>query len=217
MKGVNVLSNEVAGPISTSMKSDLIPTSLSQIDSLVLQQLPQEVRESIVQLLPAHRDQSVAAATLSTHAQTGQLQSTDQCSNNNEQSAHVDDLWSGNPPLWIDKYKMSNCRVLNIFAELYGQSEESSALSQVLQHLISDIFCLDEHIDDWDGAILHITKLLKRYIRLKVELDIEEIFICFRLLKRYASISLLSFLAFSCYAKLFQKYGILHSAGGTKL
>ncbi|KAI4318418.1 hypothetical protein MLD38_032122 [Melastoma candidum] len=183
-EGVNVLTCEAAAHISASMKTDLMPLSLSQIDSLVLQQLPEEVRKSIIQMLPAHRDQSMPAATPSNPAQNGQLQSTNQSFTNNQKSALEEDLWTGSPPLWVDKFKMRNCWVLNTFADMYGQSEETSALSRVLRHLISDISCLDENVSDWDEAILDISKLLKQYIRLKVELDIEEMFICFRLLKR---------------------------------
>ncbi|ESR36146.1 hypothetical protein CICLE_v10027730mg [Citrus x clementina] len=169
-------------------KIDLMPSSLSQVDISVLQQLPEEVRVDILEQLPAHREQDFtcsAALVLPENAQEllG-FKTTENLSGLNE-SVVNNNLWAGNPPLWVDKFKASNFLMLNILADMYYKSGSTENLSPTLQHTVSiPLHPLDASSDGWDEAIHYMCELLRQYIELRLEVDIEEIYICFRLLKR---------------------------------
>ncbi|RVW61433.1 DNA repair protein REV1 [Vitis vinifera] len=95
-------------------------------------------------------------------------------------------LWIGNPPQWVDKFKVSNCLLLNILAEMYYRSGSTGCLSSILQCTLSKFLLpLDASSDGWDETISSLCDLLKQYIKIKIESDIEEIYVCFRLLKRF--------------------------------
>ncbi|KAG5548405.1 hypothetical protein RHGRI_013931 [Rhododendron griersonianum] len=106
-----------------SNKLDVMPSSLSQVDTSVLQQLPEELRVDILQLLPAHRQPECIRGS------TGRLSSILQCT-----------------------------------------LSESQPL-------------VDASNDGWDDAIRCLCDLLKQYIKLRVETDIEEIYVSFVFLK----------------------------------
>ncbi|KAK3035760.1 hypothetical protein RJ639_033462 [Escallonia herrerae] len=101
---------------SVPENNDLMPSSLSQVDVSVLQQLPEEMKTGILGLLPAHRrpvcgsvassDLQIAVSATSTGNQPG---SRDSVSGN--------ELWVGNPPGWVDKFKVSNCQLLRTLAK----------------------------------------------------------------------------------------------------
>ncbi|XP_031744472.1 DNA repair protein REV1 isoform X3 [Cucumis sativus] len=174
-------------PISTSgsHRIDLLPSSLSQVDPSVLQELPEPLRDDILKQLPAHRGNELSLE----HAIKDQRESGSGVENT---SGSVDplmenDLWSGNPPLWVDKFKASNCLILELFAEIYTESGLPGNLYEILLRTSSQSWhpsAADS--DGWDGAIYGLCELLKQYFKLKIELDIEETYVCFRLLKRLA-------------------------------
>lgn len=154
-----------------------MPSSLSQVDHSVLQQLPQDLREDILEFLPAHRRlESVPDALLNpSENQTG-----------SPQFVSTNELWVGNPPLWVDKFKLSCCGMLNLFAEMYYRSGHTCHLSSILQRL----FCeqrvpLDVGTNEWDDAVSCFCELVKQYLELKIQTDIEEVYVCIRLLRRY--------------------------------
>lgn len=99
-------------------------------------------------------------------------------------------LWLGNPPNWVKVFKTSSCLVLNVIAELYTKSGTSNTLSGTLQSAFS--LCplnFDLNGEGWDDALSSLCELIVQYIDLKIESDIEELYMCFRLFKRFASTS----------------------------
>ncbi|KAJ8769069.1 hypothetical protein K2173_024065 [Erythroxylum novogranatense] len=172
--------------------TDLMPSSLSQIDALVLHQLPEELRFDILQQLPAHRRQELtsnAGLGSSTEIPQGLLdvKSTDI-------KLPIDvvvdsNLWVGTPPMWVEKFKVSNCLLLNTLAETYYELGSNGNLSSIMQRTLCK--CLppqDASDDGWiDEAMFYICELLKQYIKLKIELDLEEIYVCFCLLRRFTT------------------------------
>ncbi|ONK60421.1 uncharacterized protein A4U43_C08F18290 [Asparagus officinalis] len=99
-------------------------------------------------------------------------------------------LWLGNPPKWVEMFKDSNCFLLNIVADMYAKSGRSCKLSSIFQSLFSQYPSdLDLTVGGWDEALSSLYDLITQYIDLNIESDIEELYICFRLLKRFTSTS----------------------------
>lgn len=183
-------SDNLAIPKVDLEKTDIMPSSLSQLDTSVLQQLPQELRVDILEQLPAHRKFGLSLnSSLSPSGKhpleslniidvESNLESTDSMSNYK--------LWVGNPPKWVDEFSESKCVILNILAEMYYKSGSSGNLSSILRCTFLEIQdLLDAGYEDWEEALNRFSEVVKQYVKLKIELDIEEIYICFRLLQRY--------------------------------
>ncbi|TQE12104.1 hypothetical protein C1H46_002307 [Malus baccata] len=151
--------------------TDILPSSVSQIDTSVLQQLPQELRVDILGQLPAHRKNDVSSsASLGPPAEKPPelLGPSNKDHSGPRDPALNHNLWIGSPPGWVDEFKSSKCMVLNVFAELYYKS-------------------------GWIEAVYSFSELLREYINLKIDSDIEEINVCVRLLKRFTMKSKLFF------------------------
>lgn len=175
----------VVTPTSTSgsHRIDLLPSSLSQVDRSVLQELPEPLRADILKQLPAHRGKELSLEySVQNHREScGAVGNT----SGSIDSSTENDLWCGNPPLWVDKFKASNCLILKFLAEMYTESGSSGNLYEILQRTLSQSWHpLAADSDGWDGAIYGLCELVKQYFKLKIELDIEETYVCFRLLKR---------------------------------
>ncbi|XP_058007455.1 DNA repair protein REV1 isoform X2 [Hevea brasiliensis] len=182
-------SNNEAYQTAGLVNIDLMPSSLSQVDTSVLQQLPEELRADILELLPAHRRREVIS-TSSFVPVTENAQEPLKIAENQSISVNSilnSDLWSGNPPQWVDKFKVSNHLILRTLAEMYYKLGSTGNLSSILQRAISDcLYILDESDDSWaDEASHYLCELLKQYIEIKIEFDVEEIYLCFRLLRRF--------------------------------
>uniref|UniRef100_M1CF67 Deoxycytidyl transferase n=1 Tax=Solanum tuberosum TaxID=4113 RepID=M1CF67_SOLTU len=165
-----VINAPVSGGIS------LMPSSLSQVDTSVFQELPEELRTDILELLPAHRNTEAS------------LDASLVCANNQNCSPSISsiDLWVGNPPEWIDIFKASNCQILCVLAEMYQRAGAKKQLSSVLQRTMYQIYILpDVGTDGWDEAVSCLCELIKQYLKLKISTDIEEVYICSCLLRRY--------------------------------
>lgn len=171
-------------------KPDLMPSSLSQVDTSVLQQLPQELRVNIIEQLPAHRKPGISANSSSgpssKHTQDSleninsenRLESTDSASNYK--------LWVGNPPKWVDEFSKSNCVILNVLAKMFYKSGSPGNLSSILRYTILESqHLLDIGYESWNEALDRFSEVLKQYVKLKIEFDLEELYICFQLLRRY--------------------------------
>ncbi|KAG9440398.1 hypothetical protein H6P81_020563 [Aristolochia fimbriata] len=178
-------THSAAGPknfdLMTSVLNqvDLMPSSLSQVDVSVLHQLPQEVKADILETLPPHRimENSSLDAERLMHSESSRGQ-VDVVSESN--------LWRGNPPNWVDKFKASTCVILNVFAESYYKCGFERNLSSILQKIISFLpFALKLSCKDMDEGVSGVCELVMSYVEVKIESDIEEIYICFRLLKRF--------------------------------
>lgn len=167
-----------------SRNIDIMPSSLSQVDTTVLQELPEELRADIIGALPAHRRSNCSPGRIPMEEQEGKF--TGDHSGLSD-AAEGKDLWVGNPPCWVHMFKLSNCLMLNILAETYMRSGSTGVLSSVLQCCLSGFQMFsgiseEEASEASDG----LCELLRQYIQLKLAVDIEEIYVCFRLLKRYA-------------------------------
>lgn len=161
----------LASPASFSPKN-IMPSSLSQVDCSVLQQLPDDLRKDIIELLPHHREPEFVKGASSN--------ATDK--QNEFAASELNDLWFGSPPKWVEKFKISNYGMLNYFAGMY-QSGSGECLSSLLQRMMStayDVFSTD----GFDDAVSWLSELFRQYIDLKIATDIEEIYACICLLRR---------------------------------
>lgn len=157
----------------------MIPQSLSQLDYSVLDQLPKELMADILSSLPPHRAPSCP----------GNDPSTSQKELLSERNENPGDpnmtMWMGTPPGWVKKFHCSNCLVLNTIATQFTRSDTNGLLSLTLESLspflssFSDLSSVES-----DEMICSLVELFKQYIKLKVESDIEELYICFRILRR---------------------------------
>ncbi|XP_073119106.1 DNA repair protein REV1 [Henckelia pumila] len=153
----------------------LMPASLSQVDCSTLLQLPEELRKDILEHLPAHRRPEFAKGS-SSNLTNNWTEFGDLESNIN--------LWIGNPPRWVDKFKTSCSCMLNLFAKLY-ESGPCGPLSSLLQQIMSEIKVSSEVTDDeLDNTASCMHELFKQYVDLKIETDMEEIHFCLCLLRR---------------------------------
>ncbi|KAH1164534.1 hypothetical protein AAZX31_01G228900 [Glycine max] len=173
---------------SSFEKDDLLPSSFSQVDGSVFQQLPEDLKAVIVEQLPAHRraeicSNVVVAPPLENHSLSVGIE----ISENFPGSSYHDNLWAGNPPNWVGKFKVSSCLMLKKLAEMYYKSGLTSTLSLVLHQIISEFYELNLAQQFSDETVNIMCELLRQYIKVKIERDIEEIYICFRLLKRFAA------------------------------
>lgn len=95
-------------------------------------------------------------------------------------------MWLGKPPQWVEMFKISNSLLLQVFSDMYTKSGRSCNLSSVLQSLYSWYpLNFDWIAEGRDEALSSLCELIMQYIDLKIESDIEELYVCFRLLKRY--------------------------------
>ncbi|KAL4555827.1 hypothetical protein LXL04_038456 [Taraxacum kok-saghyz] len=146
-----------------SQNTETMPTSLSQIDDTVLQQLPEELRNDIIHLLPPHRNHQPQPSS---------------------PGPPTSQLWVGDPPQWVGKFRSSHIQILRVFSETYSGLKSNSNLSSLLLKSISFSELIISDDDDDDEGISWLCEILKQYIDLKIDSDLEELHTCFRLLKR---------------------------------
>ncbi|BFG41961.1 hypothetical protein CerSpe_282340 [Prunus speciosa] len=182
-------SYHVAVSTSGPGNTDIMPSSLSQVDTSVLQQLPEELRVDILEQLPAHRRHDVSSSAALGPLVEKPIESLDVSNGDNSgpsDPALNHTLWIGNPPGWADEFKSSKCMVLNILAGMYYKSGSSGTLSAILRNTILEShYPLDSSSDSWIEAVYSFSELLRQYIKSKIDSDIEEIYVCFRLLRRF--------------------------------
>ncbi|MFQ6649298.1 hypothetical protein Gotur_022706 [Gossypium turneri] len=170
--------------------NDLVPSSLSQVDTSVLQQLPEDLRADIFEALPAHRmpeGTALGPRTDNMHPPLGIKTATDNQPGSTD-SGLSNNLWIGDPPLWVDKFKVSKLSTLNFFVDMYYKANSAQSLSSILQCIIAEsLHPLNARCDAWNEAIHSFSVLLMNYIKLKIVVDIEEIYVCFRLLRRLST------------------------------
>lgn len=183
------LQNEAICSVSPN-NTDLMPLSLSQVDVSVLQQLPEELRGDILGQLPAHRKQELTSNAgshpLSENPEGALIIKITENQSNSIASVLNTNLWIGSPPRWVDKFTVSSCLISKTLAELYYKLGSTGSLSPILQRIISEcLYPLDENSDACDEeATYDLCELFKQYVKLKMELDLEEIYVCFCLLRR---------------------------------
>jgi DNA repair protein REV1 len=161
----------------------------------VLQQLPEELRGDILGQLPAHRKQELTSNAgshpLSENPEGTLIINITENQSNSIASVLNTNLWIGSPPQWVDKFTVSSCLILKTLAELYYKLGSTGSLSPILQRIISEcLYPLDENGDACgEEATYDLCELFKQYVKLKTELDLEEIYVCFCLLRRYVHVS----------------------------
>ncbi|KAE8698588.1 DNA repair protein REV1 [Hibiscus syriacus] len=183
-------SNSVAISTAGLENNDLVPSSLSQLDTSVLQQLPEELRADIFEALPAHRIQETSAMGPKTDNERHPLGIKSAADNQpgSTGTGLSNNLWIGNPPLWVDKFKVSNLPILKFVADMYYKANSPESLSSILQCTLAEsLHPLDSTCDAWNEAIHSFNELLMSYVKLKIVVDIEEIYVCFRLLRRLST------------------------------
>ncbi|KAK1276508.1 DNA repair protein REV1 [Acorus gramineus] len=166
------------------VKSDLMPVSLSQVDASILQQLPEELKVDLLDLLPPHRPKDTAAGSsgISVHNGSENINPETSVDQLDELSCN---LWMGDPPKWVEKFEVSNCTVLKSLVKSYYQSERNGPFSTILQFALSSLpHFTDLKVEGLEEDLFSLCELFKQYVQLKIDSDIEEIYICFRLLKR---------------------------------
>ncbi|XP_057545804.1 DNA repair protein REV1 isoform X3 [Amaranthus tricolor] len=180
-------SSVIVASALESEPNNIMPLSLSQVDMSILQQLPDELRADIIGVLPAHRGSN--CLPVSCHV-SGEAHGVELAVNNTESKEYAKDnnLWTGNPFCWVHKFKASDCLMLNILADMFVGSGSSGLFSSALQYCLSGFQIFNDvaaYMDD--EAMYSVCELLRQYVKLKLEADIEEIYVCFRLLSRLAS------------------------------
>ncbi|XP_057782896.1 DNA repair protein REV1 isoform X2 [Salvia miltiorrhiza] len=157
---------------ATLSRRHIMPSSLSQVDSSVFRELPEELRKDIIEHLAHHEGpEYVKGAFSDVSDKQTEVEASD-----------LSGLWIGNPPKWVKKFQISNCGLLTIFAEVY-QSGSGSCLSSLLQCLMSRILT-GGGADGFGNAVSWLHELFKQYIDLKITTDVEEIYVCICLLRR---------------------------------
>jgi DNA repair protein REV1 len=159
---------------------DLMPDSLSQADIAVLQELPEDVKADLFNVLPLHRPGDPTCSTSNVSEKKSRNDGGDDV-----QKGPTITLPSGSSQQWIEQFRVSSCLILNAIAERHTNSSSSQPLSSILEPVASFVqLCPSSGSDEWNEALSCLSELLRQYIQLKVETDIEELYKCFCLLKR---------------------------------
>ncbi|XP_049932652.1 DNA repair protein REV1 [Nymphaea colorata] len=166
---------------------DVMPSSLSQVDFSVLQELPPELRHDILDFLAPQRIVQVSVDADVTPGEqrypVGPETTRPGYPVVEKDGDHLN-LWKGKPPEWVEKFKESNCLILNILSEQYCRPNSDGLLSSTLHGFILSMSNLDICCSQWIEALPSFCELLKQYIVLKIHSDIEEIYVCFCILRR---------------------------------
>ncbi|XP_057247657.1 DNA repair protein REV1 isoform X3 [Beta vulgaris subsp. vulgaris] len=174
----------IPNSVVESASVDLMPSSLSQVDMSILQQLPEELRADVVGALPAHRRSDCLPELPNISGEVQGMRPAEESPGFMECTKDTN-FWVGNPPCWVHKFRVSNCLMLNIVAEMFLRSRSTGLLSSILHCCLSGFQIFNDITADVaNEAFYSLCELLRQYIQLKLEADIEEIYVCFRLLKR---------------------------------
>ncbi|KAL6873814.1 hypothetical protein ACP4OV_013896 [Aristida adscensionis] len=157
-------------------KLGLMPDSLSQADVTVLQELPEDVRADLFNVLPLHRAGDPTCST------------SNMCENKNCNDDATDDpkdpIPSQSYQKWIEQFRVSSCLILNVIAEQHTDSFSTQPLSSILEPLASFVpLCPNSGSEEWNEMLSCLSEFLTQYIQLKVDSDMEELYKCFCLLK----------------------------------
>jgi DNA repair protein REV1 len=167
-----------------------MPDSLSQADFAVLQELPEDVRADLFSALPLHRPGDPTCSTSNvSESKPLNVGGAEDGSLNDGRANDPRDPRIFVPPgslrKWIEQFRVSNCLILNVIAEQHTDPSGSRPLSAVLEPLASFLsLCPDLGSKEWNETLSCLSELLRQYIQLKVETDIEELYRCFCLMKR---------------------------------
>ncbi|CAN6173374.1 unnamed protein product [Urochloa humidicola] len=172
---------------------DWMPDSLSQADFTVLQELPEDVKADLVSALPLHRSGDPTCST--SNVSESKPPNVAGAENRSLHDGGADDPKDprifpppGSSQKWIEQFRVSSCLILNVIAEQCTDLRFSRPLSSVLEPVASFLPLFPTSgSEEWSETLSCLSELLRHYIQLKVETDIEELYKCFCLLKRFAS------------------------------
>ncbi|KAF7097687.1 hypothetical protein CFC21_099478 [Triticum aestivum] len=164
---------------------DFMPNSLSQADFTVLQELPEDVKADLFNVLPLHRPMDPTCRT------------SNITENKSLKNGGADDpknpvicVLAGSSQKWAEQFRVSSSLLLNAIAEQHANSISSQPLSSILEHVASLLpLCPTSGSEEWSDTFSRLSVLLTEYVHLKVDSDIEELYKCFLLLKRFSSAS----------------------------
>ncbi|CAL4966740.1 unnamed protein product [Urochloa decumbens] len=170
---------------------DWMPDSLSQADFTVLQELPKDVKADLFSALPLHRSGDPTCST--SNVSESKPPNVGGAENRSLHDSGADDPKDprifptpGSSQKWIEQFRVSSCLILNVIAEQHTDSCCSRPLSSVLEPVASFLsLCPKSGSEEWNETLSCLSELLRHYIQLKVETDIEELYKCFCLLKRF--------------------------------
>ncbi|XBI02494.1 hypothetical protein VPH35_131028 [Triticum aestivum] len=141
---------------------DFVPNSLSQADFTILQELPEDVKADLFNVLPLHRSIDPTRHTSNvTENKSLKNGGTDDPKN------PVICVLPGSSEKWAEQFRVSSSLLLKAIAEQHANSISSQPLSSILEHAASLLPLCPPSV----------------YIHLKVDSDIEELYKCFLLLK----------------------------------
>lgn len=169
---------------------DLMPDSLSQADSTILQELPEDVKADLFRKLPLHRSGGPICST--SNVSESKSPNVVRSENRSLNDGGADD--PKDPPggfqKWIGQFRVSSCLILNVIAEQHTDSSCGRPLSSALEPVASFLpLCPSPGSEEWSETLSCLSELLRQHIQLQVESDIEELYKCFCLLKRFSSAS----------------------------
>nr|ADE75641.1 unknown [Picea sitchensis] len=173
-------------------RDDSVSMSMSQLDITVLQELPADMQRGILDSILAqqpteasHEETLLCKRENSSHTINAYDEVEQKISCVEGDALFEKRLWKGNPPEWVKNFKLSNCVLLKLIAECYNKSGSTQSLSSVLLYLAPS---LPQEFLSWsdlqEESVGICSDLFKQYIEDRLEIDIEEIYICFRILKR---------------------------------
>ncbi|KAM0849749.1 hypothetical protein ACQ4PT_053545 [Festuca glaucescens] len=164
------------GDTNSVTRLDFMPNSLSQADFTVLQELPEDVKADLFNVLPLHRSRDPTCSTSNV---------TESKSPNDEGTDDPIRHLPGSSKKWAEQSKISNSLILNAIAEQHADSISNKPLSSILEPIASLLpLCPNSGSEEWNDTLSCLSGLLIEYIHLKVDSDIEELHRCFLLLKR---------------------------------
>jgi DNA repair protein REV1 len=153
-----------------------MPNSLSQADFTVLQELPEDVKVDLFNVLPLPRSKDPTCSTSNvTQSKSPNGEGTD------DPTCHL----PGSSINWVEQLKVSSSVILNAIAEQHTYSISSEPLYSILESIASLLpLCPNSGSEEWNNTLSCLSRLLIEYIHMKVDCDIEELHNCFLLLKR---------------------------------
>ncbi|KAJ8478477.1 hypothetical protein OPV22_022204 [Ensete ventricosum] len=176
----------------------LMPASLSQADASVLEQLPEDVKTDICGLLPIHRKIKLCKDVPFGFDVPNSVQHSSPWYTKSY-------LWSGSPPFWVEKFKISNNYFLNAIAMLYAKSGKDTLLSSIFQSVAPLLSSVSESsCEECDESLHSLHVVISQYIDLKIGSDVEELYNCFCFLKRFSTVSKLLLRVYNRTLPLFQ-------------
>lgn len=209
MKGTRQLTREAGIRAQASTDAaQFMPSSFTQVDIDVLNELPDDLKREVMQTFSAHAPSSRAQSmhilsgpphVVSTSARSLEaLRPLEETAKQAERQEPLEmepsksdnmhcDLWSGSPPKWVAIFEdesVACSAMLQFIASQYHDGQPR--LSEILLSLVSSISSLpSENVYQYDTVAELCIEWVRQYSELKAPWDLEEIHTVLRLIKRF--------------------------------